>query len=130
MTSTGYTVPALGDLTAGLLIHAKGFPTAANNGLKVVASSSTGTEIKASGLTAESLTAARGATVEVAGVQGDTADITLNSSGNLTSTTLDFTTLGLNIGQTIGPALFEVTVEADLAEPALRVTPRWLVART
>lgn len=101
VTSTGYTVAALGDLTAGLLIHAKGFPTAANNGLKVVGSSSTGTETKTSGLVAESLDATRGGTFEVAGVQGAADDITLNSSGNLTSTVLDFTTLGLNVGQTI-----------------------------
>jgi len=101
VTSTGYTVAALGDLTAGLLIHAKGFATAANNGLKVVAAASTATEIKASGLTAETVATSTGATVEVAGVQGDSGDIQFNSSGNLISTTLDFTTLGLNVGQTI-----------------------------
>jgi hypothetical protein len=101
VTSTGYTVAADGDLTAGLLINAKGFPTTANNGLKVVGSSSTDTEIKTSGLTAETPAATLGATVEVAGVQGASADIVLNGSGNLTSTILDFTTMGLQAEQWI-----------------------------
>lgn len=101
VTSTGYTVAADGDLTAGLLIKAQGFPTAANNGVKVVGSSSTGTEIKTSGLSAESVSATLGATVEVCGVRGASDDITMNSSGNLTSTVLDFTTLNIPVGSWI-----------------------------
>lgn len=100
VTSTGYTVAALGDLTAGLLIYARGFNTAANNGLKPVAASSTGTETKAAGLTAEASPPAN-AIFEVAGVQGAAGDIQLDASGNLTSTVLDFTTLGLIPGQQI-----------------------------
>jgi hypothetical protein len=96
-TSTDYTVAASGDLTAGLLIFARGFATAANNGLKVVGSSSTATAIKAT-LTAETVSPTGSATVEVCGVQGASGDITLNASGNLTSTTLNFTTLNLTAG--------------------------------
>ena len=102
VTSTGYTVASAGALTEGWLIHAKGFATAANNGLKVVGSSSTGTEIKTSGLTTEAaIPASQNASVEVAGVQGATADIVMTAGGNLTSTVLDFTTLSLTVGQYI-----------------------------
>lgn len=100
VTSTGYTVAASGALANGLLVYARGFATAANNGLKVLAGTSTGTEIKTTGLTAEATPPAN-VTVEVAGVQGGVGDIGLNASGNLTSTTLNFTTLGLSVGQWI-----------------------------
>ena len=98
VTATGYTVPASGDLTASLLVYARGFVTAANNGLKVVTGVSTATEIKTPGLTAETVSPAGSATVEVCGVQGTAGDITLNASGHLTSTTLNFTTLNLVAG--------------------------------
>jgi hypothetical protein len=93
VTSTGYTVAADGDLANGLLVYARGFDTSGNNGLKVLAGTSTGTEIKTTGLAAE--TPSGTVSVEVCGVQGGTADIGMNASGHLTSTTLDFTTLGL-----------------------------------
>lgn len=98
VTATGYTVAASGDLTATLLVFARGFATSANNGLKVVTGVSTATEIKTPGLTAETVSPAGSATVEVCGVQGAAADVTLNASGNLTSTVLNFTTLNLVAG--------------------------------
>jgi len=100
VTATGYTVGALGDLTNGLLVMATGFGTAANNGLKLLAGGSTGTEIKTTGLTAEASPPAN-VTVRIAGVQGATGDIVMDGSGNLTSTVLDFTTLGIQVGQMI-----------------------------
>ena len=100
VTATGYTVASLGDLANGILVEASGFNTAANNGLKLLAGTSIATEIKTTGLTAEATPPAN-AIVRVAGVQGATSDITLDASGNLTSTILDFTTLGLNVGQDI-----------------------------
>lgn len=100
VTATGYTVAASGDLTASLLVFARGFATAANNGLKVVTGVSTATEIKAPGLTAETVSPTGSATVEVCGVQGASGDITLNASGHLTSTALNFTTLGWVAGVT------------------------------
>ncbi len=100
VTATGYTVPANGDLTAGLLVHAKGFSTAANNGLKAVAAASAALEVKAAGLVAEAAPPTN-VTLEVAGVQGAVADIVMTAAGHLTATVLNFTTLGLNVGQWI-----------------------------
>jgi len=99
VTSTGFTVASLGDLPNGTLIKATGFTNAANNGLHVLAGTSTTTEIKTTGLVVEASPPAN-AIVEVAGVQGASADIEL-VAGNLTSTILDFTTLGLVPGQMI-----------------------------
>ena len=101
VTSTHYVVGSGGALAQYTLIYADGFATSGNNGLKVVGSGSTGTTIVASGLTAETGTAARFATVSIAGVQGTTGDIQVNASGNLIATALDFTTLGLTVGQFI-----------------------------
>lgn len=99
VTSTEYVVAASGNLAQNTLIYARGFAKTGNNGLKVVGASSTGTAIKASGLTAE--TAPANAIVEVAGFQGTAGDLEIDSNGDLISTTLDFTTLGLTAGQMI-----------------------------
>lgn len=101
VTSTGYTVAASGDLSNKLLVYVRGCPTAVNNGLKLLAGTSTATEIKTTGLTAETLTQGT-VLVEVAGIEAAAAaDITLNASGNLASTTTDFTTLNLKVGHRI-----------------------------
>lgn len=103
VTSTGYTVASGGTSYAqNELIFAEGFNTAANNGLKAVGASSTGTEVKASGLTAEASPPA-GSKITKVGVQGASGDLTLTVSGGvatLGSTTLNFTTLG---GSTLIP---------------------------
>jgi len=92
-------------LVAGRLIYARGFSTAGNNGLKVVAGSSSTTSTKVTTpLTNETPTNQANATIELAGVRGASADITLTvvgTVGTLGSTILDFTTLGLNVGQVI-----------------------------
>lgn len=112
VTSTGYTVAADGDLPDGLLIYARGFDTAANNGLGVTAGTSTGTEIKRTGLTAE--TPSGTVSVDVVGFQGTSGDIELDASGNLTSTALDFTTLGIVVGMWIYlPSSAEATAMGD-----------------
>lgn len=100
VTSTGYTVAALGALPNNVLIYARGFTTAANNGLKVCAGTSVTLEIKCASLTAEAAPPSN-ATVDVVGVQGSSGDITMDASGNLLSTALDWTTLGLVVGQWI-----------------------------
>lgn len=100
VTATGYTVASGGALANGLLVYARGFSTAANNGLKLLAGTSTGTEIKTTGLTAEA-SPPTNAIVEVTGVRGAAGDIRVNAQGNLISTTLNFTTLGLTVGQFI-----------------------------
>lgn len=100
VTATGYTVPANGDLTAKLLIYARGFATAANNGLKPVAAASAALEIKAAGLVVEAAPPAN-AMVEVAGVQGATGDYQLDANGDLICTAGNFTTMGLQVGEAI-----------------------------
>src|SRR5688572_16582921 len=106
VTATAYTVPTMNAaLASGRLIYARGFSNAANNGLKVVDAAGTTTSIPVvgGGMVAESPTATQNATVEVAGVRGATGDITINASGNVVSTALNWTTLapGLTVGQFI-----------------------------
>lgn len=100
VTATGYTVASGGALTQNTLVFARGFVESANNGLKVVGAASTATEIKVAGLTVEN-PAPGNATVEEAGFRAAANDLEIDASGNLTSTTLDFTTLGLTVGQFI-----------------------------
>jgi hypothetical protein len=100
VTATGYTVAANGDYAANRLFFARGFPDAANNGLKVTVASVDAAEIKFAGLTANATVPAN-AELEFAGVQGAAGDIGMDADGNLTSTALDFTTLGLVVGQYI-----------------------------
>lgn len=86
---------------ANHLIKTTGFTNAANNGLFTV-QSSTGTTVVVAGtptLVDESAPPA-GAKIKVVGFIGASGDITAVASG-LGSTTLDFTTLGLVVGQWI-----------------------------
>jgi len=85
---------------AGHLCRASGFTTAANNKLFKVASSTATTVVGSSlSLTAE-VAPPKGAKLKVVGFQGASGDITATASG-LGSTSLDFTTLGLSVGQWI-----------------------------
>lgn len=99
-SSDTFAVDAGGsNFKAGHLIRTSGFTNSANNGLFRV-SSSTGTTIVLGGtptLTDEAAPPA-GARIKVIGFRGATADITATSTG-LGSTLLDFTTLGLTVGQ-------------------------------
>ncbi len=99
-TTSAYTVGALGALPQNTLVFANGWKIAANNGLFAVGAGSTGTSITVSGGVAETPSGYL-ATLEVAGVRGASGDIGLDVNGNLTSTALDFTTLGLAVGQEI-----------------------------
>ena len=98
--SSGYTVPASGDLVANELVFAAGFTNSGNNGLKLVATGSTTTNIRVDGLTAEASPPANVA-VDVCGVRGAVGDIEIDVNGNIISTVLDFTTLSLTAGQTL-----------------------------
>lgn len=101
VTSTGYTVASGGALAANTLIYVRGSTKSANNGLKVVGSSSTGTEIKVSGLTAETVAATDGMTVEICGVKLATADGTI-VSGNVVTSTFNWATgSDITVGQFI-----------------------------
>lgn len=100
-TATGYTVSGATIIPAGSLVYARGFLNSANNGLKKTNAVSTAIEIKAAGLVVE--TAPTNAFLEVCGVEGAAADITIDANGNITSTVLDFTAqpFNLQIGQAI-----------------------------
>jgi len=101
VAAAGYTVPANGALNNKLIVFARGFSIAGNNGAKVLAGTSTATEIRTTGLTVEALTQGT-ASVEVTGVEANAAaEIQLNASGNLTSSVTDFTTLNLRVGHRI-----------------------------
>jgi hypothetical protein len=88
---------------AGMLCLTAGFPTPANNGILSVVSSSSATTVvfPSSTFTVETLPIPVGAYVRVVGFEGASGDIAaVTSPGNaLTSTVLDFTTLGLNLGE-------------------------------
>lgn len=112
-TGTGYTVAALsaGDAAkftyagggAKTLVYAHGFANDANNGLKTIgaAPSAGATEITVAGNVAEVPAVDDMVEVSVAGVRSAAGDIDVDADGNLTSTALDFTTLGIVAGQTI-----------------------------
>lgn len=99
-STDSYTVASGGALAAGLLVKAQGFINAANNGLKLVDTGSDATNIiVADDLVDES--APSNAQLSVCGVQGAAGDIEINADGNLISTALDFSTLGLTVGQAL-----------------------------
>src|SRR6185369_10204563 len=100
-------------------VLASGFATPANNGLFVVSSSGSTTVVfPASSFTAEASPPAA-ANIRVVGFQGASADLVADAtSGNhLTSTALDFTTLGILPGMwaKIGgaSAAFQLATAAD-----------------
>lgn len=102
VSTTALTVASGGAaFVAGMLALMSGFGTAANNKVARVASS-TGTSITfpASTFTAESVVPL-GATARVIGFAGASGDIVATTTGGnaLTSTSLDFTTLGISVGE-------------------------------
>lgn len=115
-----YTVPALSAsqaarllFTSGgpiTLLYAQGYVNAANNGLKPLTADpvTTDTDLDVAGLVAE--TAPGTATVEIAGVRPEQGDLalavssgvgTLSSGNNASANPIDFTVLGLTVGQFI-----------------------------
>lgn len=101
LTTTTVTVTSGGAaFLAGMLCVLQGFPTTANNNVaKVVASNTSSTVVfPASSWTAETAAIAVGAYLRAVGFQGASADITATASG-IASTVLDFTTLGLVVGE-------------------------------
>jgi len=119
-TSSGFTIPAAPaaqaaklQFTSGgpiSLLYARGYANAANNGLKPLSADvgSTGTVMGFSGAVAE--TAPSTAIVEIAGIRPEIGDLSLTVSGTVGTLTsgnnaavnnIDFTTLGLTVGQFI-----------------------------
>lgn len=124
VTSGAFTVPAVSAANAGKLIfgataadavsllYARGAATAANNGLftlaAAVATSATSITVTG-GAVAETLSATMDVELAVAGVRGAAGDLEINSDGDLISTALDFTDLGLNVGQWVHVGGVDVT---------------------
>lgn len=99
VSATLYTIPSTPGFVVNGLIWAEGFAVAGNNGLKV-ATAVTATSVTCSGLAVETPPAT--ATIRQVGVQAASADINAAvSPSRLTSTTLNFTTLGLIPGEWI-----------------------------
>jgi len=128
VTTAGYTVPVLDatqggklQFTAGgpiSLMFARGFSIAANNSLKALSAdaSTSDTEIQVAGLTSEA-SPPTNVEFEIAGIRPETGDLTivvtaavpdtspaavvLTSNNNSVTSPIDFTTLGLSVGQFI-----------------------------
>jgi len=95
-----FTVTTGAAFVAGHLIRTTGFGAAGNNGIfKITTGSATVPAVGNSLLTDEAAPAAS-ARIKVVGFQGASGDITATSTG-LGSSSLDFTTLGLAVGQWI-----------------------------
>lgn len=102
--TTATVASALGTpYKVGMLVLSGGFTTAANNGILSRVSSSTATTIVFPGATfsAEGAAIPVGAFLRVVGFQGAAGDLvaTITNGNAITSTLLDFTTLGLSVGQ-------------------------------
>jgi hypothetical protein len=102
-TSTAFTVPTMSAaVLESSIVVSRGFADSNNNGSFIVDSGATTTSIPVvGGLTAETPAATRNCTVEVAGFRFPTADLEVNSDGNLVTTATDLTTLDIEVGQVI-----------------------------
>ncbi len=103
VTGTLYEVASTTGFLVNSLIKGQGFTNSANNALNLVTAVVADTSVEVAALTAEA-SPPTSANIRVVGYQGGTGDIDVDASGalpKLTSTTLDFTTLGLVPGQWI-----------------------------
>ena len=119
-TATGYTVPAINAAQAAKLqfvgtgpislVHAKGYATPANNGLKPLSADAadTDTEIQVAGLSVE--VPPTNATLDIAGIRAEAGDLDITVTGSTAVITsgnngainnIDFTTIGVSLGQFI-----------------------------
>ena len=106
-----YTVTAGAVLVLNDLIRAEGFTNAANNGFKVINTGTTATDllIVGAGLTVETSPPVT-ARIHHVGRRGATGDLVAATGPNrVTSTVLDFTTLGLQVGDWVKLAGFAIT---------------------
>lgn len=103
-TTSSYTVPTMGAaLPEFALVFARGFTNPINNGMKVVDTGGTVTDvpIKVDTLIVETPAAEENVTLEVCGFQFTVGDLDVDASGNLTSVAKDFAELDLTPGQSI-----------------------------
>lgn len=102
VTAEAYTVVNAPVLPAGTLIKASGFGKVSNNGVKKLSLASTADALSCSGLVVENPQV--NAKIEVVGREFDAGDISIVLNGGfaqLTSATVDMTTLGLIPGEWI-----------------------------
>ena len=104
VSATAYVVADASAMEIGALVFASGFSKPQNNGFKIVTdvtgASPAETDIEVAGLSAE----ATAGKLVVVGMSTDAGDLDIDVSGPLpviTSTSLDFTTLGLIAGEWI-----------------------------
>ena len=104
VSATGFVVGDETPFRVGAFINATGFNTPANNGLKIVTSVDSGThEVRVAGLAVEGAPPAS-AKITVVGFEAAAGDLVVDTTGPLpalTSTALDFTTLGVIPGEFI-----------------------------
>jgi hypothetical protein len=119
-TTATVTTPLGTPFVAGMLVLAGGFTAAANNNLLATVASSSATTVvfPTSTFTADA-SPPTGASLRVVGFSGASGDlVAITSPGNaLTSTVLDFTTLGISVGEWIKPG------DGDHAGDAFTITP-------
>lgn len=105
MNPDEYEVASTAGFLVGSLIKGFNFANSANNAMNVVTAVTADTSVEAAdNQLVEETSPPSTARIQVVGFQGDTGDIDVNVAGDLpalTSTTLDFTTLGLVVGQWI-----------------------------
>lgn len=99
VTATGFSVADESPFAANQLVLAKEHAISGNNGLFLVSGTVAG-EVQAAGLAVD----ASAGTLKVVGYQATTGDINVDASTDplkprLTSTVLDFTTLGVEVGE-------------------------------
>jgi len=102
---------------AGQLVLCSGFGQAANNGVFKCTTGGTTTSIYAGATLADEAAPAANARMKVVGFQGASGDLAISGS-TLTSSTLDFTTLGLVPGMWIKLAGFATTADNEFVRIA------------
>lgn len=111
-----FTVTTGPAFVAGHLVKASGFAEAGNNGLFEVTTGSATVPAIGDGVLTDEAAPPAAARLKVVGFQGAAGDLAATSTG-LSSTTLDFTTLGLTIGQWLkiggAGAGFRLATETD-----------------
>lgn len=104
-TDSGFTHDALANaVDTGTLIYVRGFDTAINNGIHhvITGSTTTATLIETTTLVNETPGDTANASLEICGRRGASGDLTwTQATRTLGSTALDFTTLGLTVGQAL-----------------------------
>lgn len=117
----GYTVPALsstqadqiqfGAGAATSLVFARGFKKPENNGIKLVSAdvADGAVLIPVAGNLAEAVSTGTDAEVAICGVRAAAGDLEIDANGDLVSTALDFSTLGLTGGQFIHIGGIDIT---------------------